>query len=194
LCVARNWFFEELVVPKKPLILDPAEIDTSRIIADIEEIRRYNPQRYEMEQLTAICYEDLERAICAGYKDLGPDEFWVRGHFPGMPIMPGVIMCEAAAQLASYYTIKHKLMKAPMVGFGGLQDVRFRGVVRPGDRFLIVARLLKVRSTMLTCEFQCFVRENLVCEGVILGIPLFPETIEGSRDNGAETASADAGA
>lgn len=181
-------------MPKKPLILDPAEIDTSRIIADIEEIRRYNPQRYEMEQLTAICYEDTERAICAGYKDLGPDEFWVRGHFPGMPIMPGVIMCEAAAQLASYYTIKHKLMKAPMVGFGGLQDVRFRGVVRPGDRFLIVARLLKVRSTMLTCEFQCFVRENLVCEGVILGIPLSPETIEGSKTNGAETASTDGGA
>jgi len=179
----QAWVFEELVVPKKPLILDPAEIDTNRVIADIEEIRKYNRQRYEMEQLTAICYEDRERAICAGYKDLGPDEFWIRGHFPGMPLMPGVIMCEAAAQLASYYTIKYKLMKAPIVGFGGLQDVRFRGVVRPGDRFLIVARLLKVRSTMLTCEFQCFVRQNLVCEGIILGIPLSPETIEGDRAN-----------
>jgi 3-hydroxyacyl-[acyl-carrier-protein] dehydratase len=175
-----------LIVPKKPLILDPAEIDTNRVIADIEEIRKYNPQRYEMEQLTAICYEDRERAICAGYKDLTPDEFWVRGHFPGMPLMPGVIMCEAAAQLASYYTIKYKLMKAPIVGFGGLQDVRFRGVVRPGDRFLIVGRLLKVRSTMLTCEFQCFVRQNLVCEGVILGIPLSPEAIEADREGVSE--------
>lgn len=168
-------------MPKKPLILDPAEIDTNRVIADISEIRRYNPQRHEMEQLTAICYEDPQRSICVGYKDLGPDEFWIRGHFPGMPIMPGVLMCEAAAQLASYYTMKHKLMKAPIVGFGGLQDVRFRGVVRPGERFVIVARLLKIRSTMLTCEFQCFVRQNLVCDGVILGIPLYPEDIEDGK-------------
>ncbi|MGQ9505248.1 MAG: 3-hydroxyacyl-ACP dehydratase FabZ family protein [Thermogutta sp.] len=180
-------------MPKKPLILDPAKIDTSRVIADIEEIRKYNPQRYEMEQLTAICYEDRERAICAGYKDLTPDEFWVRGHFPGMPLMPGVIMCEAAAQLASYFTIKYQLMKAPIVGFGGLQDVRFRGVVRPGDRFLIVARLLKVRSTMLTCEFQCFVQRNLVCEGVILGIPLSPESIEADRQQVSGPSQAEAG-
>lgn len=178
---SRRLKVKEFAVPKKPFILDPAEIDTSRVIADTEEIRRYNPQRHEMEQLTAICYEDPQRSICVGYKDLAPDEFWVRGHFPGMPIMPGVLMCEAAAQLASYYTMKHKLMKAPMVGFGGLQDVRFRGVVRPGERFVIVARLLAVRSTMLKCEFQCFVRQNLVCDGVILGIPLYPDAIEGGK-------------
>ncbi|MGQ9576645.1 MAG: 3-hydroxyacyl-ACP dehydratase FabZ family protein [Thermoguttaceae bacterium] len=163
-------------MPRKPLILDPSEYDLNHVIADVEEIRRYNRQRHEMEQLTAIVYEDPQRAICVGYKDLGPDEFWVRGHMPGMPIMPGVIMCEAAAQLASYYVQKHKLMDAAMVGFGGLKDVRFRGVVQPGERFVIVARLLKTRSTMLTCEFQCLVRQNLVCEGVLMGIPL-PEDL-----------------
>ena len=78
----------------------------------------------------------------------------------------------AAAQLASYHTRKHGLLQGNMVGLGGLEKVRFRGVVRPGDRFVIVARLLKVRSTILTCEFQCFVRENLVCEGIIKGVAL----------------------
>jgi len=67
-------------VARKPLILDPSELDLDRVIADIEQIRRHNPQRYEMEQLTAVCYEDPERRICAGYRDLGRDEFWVRGH------------------------------------------------------------------------------------------------------------------
>jgi 3-hydroxyacyl-[acyl-carrier-protein] dehydratase len=167
---------KEFGVSKKALILDPSEYDVNHVIADIDEIRRYNRQRYEMEQLTAICYEDPVRHICAGYKDLGPDEFWVRGHMPGMPIMPGVVMCEAAAQMASYYTQKRKLMDTPMVGFGGLKDVRFRGVVRPGERFVIVAQLLRVRSTMLTCQFQCFVRENMVCDGILKGIPL-PEDL-----------------
>ncbi len=166
-------------MPKRALILDPSEYDLNHSIADIAEIRRYNRQRFEMEQLTAIVYEDSERSICAGYKDLGPNEFWVRGHMPGMPLMPGVIMCEAAAQLASYYVLKHKLMDAPMVGFGGLKDVRFRGIVQPGDRFVVLARLLKTRSTMLTCEFQCLVRQNLVCEGILMGIPLSEDLVKG---------------
>jgi len=158
-------------VAKKPKILDFSAYDTNRVIADIEEIRRYNPQRYEMEQLTAICYEDAQNNICVGYKDLGPDEFWARGHMPGMPLMPGVIMCEAAAQVASYYSRKYKLMDG-LIGFGGLEKVSFRGVVRPGDRFVIVCRLLKVRRTIMTCEFECFVNENLVCDGVLKGISL----------------------
>jgi len=164
-------------VAKKTFILAPDQIDTNTIVADIEEIRKYNPQRFEMEQLTAVCYEDPEQAVCAGFKDLGEDEFWIRGHFPGMPLMPGVLMCEAAAQLASYYTLKYRLMNAPMVGFGGFQEVRFRGIVWPGDRFVIVVRLLRARATMMTCEFQCFVKNSLVCEGVMLGIPLSPEKI-----------------
>jgi 3-hydroxyacyl-[acyl-carrier-protein] dehydratase len=158
-------------VAKKPLILDFDEFDVNCVIADVEEIRRYNPQRFEMEQLTAICYENHERHICAGYKDLGPNEFWIRGHMPGLPLMPGVIMCESAAQLASYFTQKMKLMEG-LIGFGGLEEVRFRDVVRPGDRFVIVVRLLKVRRALLTCEFQGFVRQNMVCQGIIKGIPL----------------------
>jgi 3-hydroxyacyl-[acyl-carrier-protein] dehydratase len=78
---------------KKPLILDFSEYDLNHVVSNIEEIRRYNPQRFEMEQLSAIVFEDSARAICVGYKDLKQDEFWTRGHMPGMPLMPGVIMC-----------------------------------------------------------------------------------------------------
>lgn len=167
-------------MPRKTLILDPSKLDLDHVVADIEQIRRYNPQRYEMEQLTAIVYEDPERAVCAGYKDLGPNEFWIRGHMPGTPIMPGVIMCEAAAQLAGYYTKRFNLMDTPIVGFGGLEDVRFRGVVRPGERFVIVAKLLRVRSTLMTCQFQCFVRNNMVCEGIVKGVPIPEEVLKSS--------------
>ncbi|MEA1952560.1 MAG: 3-hydroxyacyl-ACP dehydratase FabZ family protein [Planctomycetota bacterium] len=164
---------------KKQLILDPSEFQLDRVVADIEEIRRHIPQRYEMEQLTAISLVDTERRICVGYKNLGVDEFWVRGHMPGMPLMPGVMMCEAAAQVASYYAIKEKLMDTEIMGYGGLTDVRFRGMVRPGDLFVIVVRLLKVRRLMLTCEFQCLVDENVVCEGVLKGIPLPVDALKG---------------
>ena len=156
---------------KKPLILDFSEYDLDNVIADIEEIRRFIPQRFEMEQLTAVCHQDLDNKIVVGYRDLGPDEFWAQGHMPGMPLMPGVLMCEAAAQLASYYSAKFKLIDGP-VGFGGLEKVRFRGIVRPGDRLVVVCRLLRIRRKIMTCEFECFVGQNLVSEGVLTGIAL----------------------
>lgn len=157
----------------KDLILDFSAYDLDHVVADIEEIHRYNPQRYEMEQLTAIVYDDVATGICVGYKDLTEREFWVRGHMPGMPLMPGVVMCEAAAQLCSYHAQRHNLLGAEMLGFGGMDEVRFRGTVVPGDRLVIAAQKLQLRvGAMIRCRFQCFVREQLVCEGEIRGIPI----------------------
>jgi 3-hydroxyacyl-[acyl-carrier-protein] dehydratase len=170
-------------VPKKPLIIDFREFDLNHVIASIDDIRRFNPQRFEMEQLTAIVFEDHTRRICVGYRDLQPDEFWARGHMPGMPLMPGVIMCEAAAQLSSYYAVKSGLMEG-MMGFGGMEEIRFRGLVRPGDRLVIVTRLLKARRTIITCEFQSFVEQNLVCEGMIKGIPLPVDQLTAGQSGG----------
>ena len=163
---------------KKNLIIDFSAFDVDRVVADIEEIRRYNPQRYEMEQLTAIVYDDPANGICVGYKDVTPNEFWIRGHMPGLPLMPGVVMCEAAAQLSGYHTQRHNLMNAQMIGFGGMDEVRFRGTVVPGDRLVIAVQKLQVRpGAMIRCRFQCYVREQIVCEGQIRGIPIPVEAL-----------------
>ncbi len=160
-------------MPARDLIIHPSEYDLSRIIADRDEIRRYNPQRFEMEQLTAIVHEDISRGLCVGFKDVGDDEFWVRGHFPHVPLMPGVLMCEAAAQLSSYFSKKHRLLEAEVIGFGGLEEVRFREPVRPGDRLVIAVERVRVRPrAMIVCRFQGFVDDGVVVEGMIKGVPL----------------------
>jgi 3-hydroxyacyl-[acyl-carrier-protein] dehydratase len=156
------------------LIIDFSAFDENRVIADLDEIRRYNRQRYEMEQLTAVVYEDLERKLVVGYKDLAPNEFWVRGHMPGAPLLPGVILCEIAAQLCSYYCGRYNVLGLDAtLGFGGLNEVRFRDVVVPGKRVFVACELTRVRKGKLVISrFQAFVDRKLVCEGEILGIAL----------------------
>lgn len=160
-------------MPKKELLADLSTIDFENVLADAEQIRRHNPQRFEMEQLTAIVYEDAENHVCVGYKDLAADEFWVPGHMPGMPLMPGVIMLEAAAQLCSYYTQRHDLLGSEMVGFGGLDEVRFRDPVLPGSRLILISRLEKVRrGRIIVSRFQGIVGDSVVVEGILKGIAI----------------------
>jgi 3-hydroxyacyl-[acyl-carrier-protein] dehydratase len=169
-------------VAANDLIIDPSEYDVNRIIGDIDEIRRWNPQRFEMEQLTAIVFEDGVRKIGVGYKDVGHNEFWARGHMPDKPLMPGVVMCECAAQLCSYMSQKYDLLGADMLGFGGMDAVRFRDPVFPGDRLVMVAQLVRVRrGAIVVSRFQGFVRDNLVCEGQIKGVPLPLDRLAGPQ-------------
>ena len=63
--------------------------------------------------------------------------------------------------------------RCEMIGFGGMDNVRFRGTVVPGDRLVVAAQKLKLRvGAMVHCRFQCYVREQVVCEGEIRGIPI----------------------
>ncbi len=153
-------------------LVDPLTIDTSRVLVDREGIRQGNPQRFEMEQLTAILTIDTEQHLIIGYKDVESDEFWVRGHLPGFPLMPGVMICEAAAQLSSYYCHKLKIVENGFLGFGGMEDVRFRGPVRPGDRLVLISKAVRVNRRQTVFETQGFVNNNMVYHGRIIGVAL----------------------
>ena len=101
---------------------------------------------------------------------------------PDMPLMPGVIMCEAAAQVCSYHSARHDLLGCQVMGFGGLDHVRFRNFVVPGQRLIIVSQIINVRrGRMITSRFQGFVDKAIVCEGEIRGVPLPVEQLKQDR-------------
>jgi 3-hydroxyacyl-[acyl-carrier-protein] dehydratase len=152
--------------------LDPAQIDCSRVVADLEAIRRVNPQRFEMEQLSAIVHIDKEQHLIVGYKDVRTDEFWVRGHMPGHPLMPGVLMCEAAGQLCGYYSRSANLLGGDFIGFGGMENVRFRGPVRPGDRLVFVGKALRLHRRQTLFSVQGFVGTTMVFQADIMGMAM----------------------
>jgi 3-hydroxyacyl-[acyl-carrier-protein] dehydratase len=158
--------------------LDVRSLDLDNVLVDLEGIRRVNPQRGAMEQLTAIVLIDPKEHRTAGYKDASRDDFWVPGHMPGFPLMPGVIMCEAAAQLANYYCVTQQLMDGDFIGFGGMEGVRFRGPVHPGDRLVIAAHLTQLRKNRRAVfDFQGFVGDSMVVDGQIIGVPLFRDAL-----------------
>ena len=155
-------------MPTKPL-LDFDFLSNQPVQYGIEEIRKRNPQRYEMEHLTAIVHLDSENQIIGGYKEVTEDEFWVKGHIPGQPLLPGVIMLEAGAQLSSF--IFHSLIKdAPFFGFAGLDEVRFRGTVKPGNRLFLMAKGINVKRRRGYFYTQGMVDGKLIFEAKVLGM------------------------
>ncbi len=151
---------------------DPSRLDLSKVLADREQIRKVIPQRFEMEQLTAIVHLDPEHHLVVGYKDVGADEFWVRGHMPDYPLLPGVLMCEAAAQLCSYYVVTQGLLQGDFIGFGGLDNVRFRGLVRPGDRLVLSGKGVRVHRRQTIFNVQGFVGPTMVFHADVIGVPM----------------------
>lgn len=153
-------------------LVDPSTIDTSHILYDQEAIRRGNPQRFEMEQLTAVVHVDTVENLIIGYKDVHEEEFWVRGHMPDYPLLPGVLMCEAAAQLCSFYCHLINLNESGFIGFGGMEDVRFRGQVKPGDRLVISAKASRIHRRQTIFDTQGFVDGSMVFHARVIGVAL----------------------
>ncbi len=153
------------------LLVDLAKLDLSSVVIPIEEIRRLNPHRHEMEQLTAVIHLDAEAGQIVAVKEVRDDEFWVRGHIPGRPLLPGVLMIEAAAQMCSVYF--KKVMQDPrFLGFGRVDGVKFRGQVVPGDRLILLGQAVEIRSRRAVFDTQGVVGDRLVFEARITGMPI----------------------
>ncbi|MEX2580785.1 MAG: 3-hydroxyacyl-ACP dehydratase FabZ family protein [Verrucomicrobiales bacterium] len=152
-------------------IVDPATIITENVAVAKDEILELNAQRDEFEQLDRLVSLDLEEGLAVGIKTQRPEEFWTKGHIPGRPIMPGVLMIEMAAQISSViYHLKFKTGGKKFFGFGGVNKVKFRGSVEPGSDLLMVVKAKALRSRMAVFEAQGFVDGKMVFEGEVTGI------------------------
>lgn len=161
-----------------PAILDISTVDLTRVLADKAKLRTVLPQRFEMEQIDAIVVCNREEGIVIGYKDVSGDEFWAKGHMPGMPIFPGVLICESAAQICSFHALTETVIGGNFVAFGGMENVRFRAMVRPGDRLVMVAKAGKINRRQMNYAVQGFVGQTLVFHGDIIGMAVNRTTAE----------------
>ncbi|MEO1997401.1 MAG: 3-hydroxyacyl-ACP dehydratase FabZ family protein [Planctomycetaceae bacterium] len=159
-------------MPSRPLA-DLSQFDFDSPLFTLKEIQEVNPQRHEFAQLTAVVHIDPELHLAVGYKEITDDEFWVPGHMPGYPLMPGVIQCECAAQLGGFYALKYDVIKCEYMGFGGMKDVRFRKPVLPSCRLDLICQITQIRARKLVYfRFQGFVEAEMMFEGTLSGVAI----------------------
>jgi beta-hydroxyacyl-ACP dehydratase FabZ len=140
---------------------------------DILKIMETLPHRYPFLMLDRVL--ELTSDSIVGLKNVTINEPFFQGHFPGEPIMPGVMIIEAMAQTGGVLglsLLQH--LKGDSLYFMGMDKVRFRKPVRPGDQLLIKVQLMKQKGTIFKIKAEAFVEEQLVAEAELLatiGLP-----------------------
>jgi 3-hydroxyacyl-[acyl-carrier-protein] dehydratase len=116
-------------------------------ILDIEEIRKILPHRYPMLLVDRILELEPERIV--GIKNVTVNEPFFQGHFPEFPVMPGVLIVEAMAQVAGVLVLKEIPDRAnKLVLLAGVDNAKFRRPVLPGDQLRIEMKVVKKKASV----------------------------------------------
>lgn len=133
----------------------------------IKEIMEIIPHRYPfllVDQAELI--EKGREAI--GYKNVTINEPFFQGHFPQEPVMPGVLIVEALAQVGAIALLSQDIFKGKIAYFGGIKEAKFRGKVVPGDRLKLHCEIIKQKGPMGIGKAIAYVEETKVCEAELI--------------------------
>ncbi|MEW5765735.1 MAG: 3-hydroxyacyl-ACP dehydratase FabZ [Acidobacteriota bacterium] len=135
---------------------------------DVVEIQRILPHRYPFLLVDRILEIDPGKRI-VGIKNVTVNEEFFLGHFPGKPVMPGVLIVEAMAQVGGVLLLKDMPDREnKLVLFAGIDEARFRRPVVPGDQLRFEVEVLRLKSSTCKLQGKAYVDGNLVAEAVIL--------------------------
>ncbi len=131
------------------------------------DIQALLPHRYPFLLVDRVLELDVDRRI-VGIKNVTINEPFFQGHFPGRPVMPGVLILEAMAQVGCLLAFKSlKDAKKPAVYLTGVDGAKFRKPVVPGDRLRFEIDVVKKRPPFWKMQGKAFVEDELVCEAEV---------------------------
>jgi 3-hydroxyacyl-[acyl-carrier-protein] dehydratase len=140
----------------------------SEIVLTLEQIKEMLPHREPFLFVDVVT--KLEANLIEGYRDIKAEEFYFAGHFPGYPVLPGVLMVEAIAQIGIMLVCKvREERRGRKTLFAGIEKVRFRRQVQPGERLLLSADIISGRSSVYKIHGTAKVGDELACEAVVIG-------------------------
>ena len=139
------------------------------MIMDQEAIKQIIPHREPMLLVDRVLEMEGDRIVCE--KHLTGEEDFFRGHFPAYPVMPGVLIVEAMAQAAAINVLSKPEYAGRIGFFGGMDKVRFKRQVRPGDTLRLEVVISRMRGTICFAEGKATVGDTLACSAnMILAI------------------------
>ena len=133
------------------------------MILDINEIQKILPHRPPMLLVDRII-ELVPFKSATGIKNITMNEPQFRGHFPGNPIMPGVLILEAMAQVGGIAMLYPEENRGKIALFGGMDNIKFKKMVVPGDRMIMKANLMKVHGDYGKLHAESYVDDVLVAQ------------------------------
>jgi 3-hydroxyacyl-[acyl-carrier-protein] dehydratase len=154
-----------------PLLFDLDQYDLTQVVLTREQIYEVLPQRHEFMLLDGAVLVDTRAERMIAFADVRQDAWWGRGHIPGRPLLPGVLMIEMAAQAAAYYT-RAVVGYEGFLAFTALDDCKFRGTVEPPCRLYLLGTGIDIRPRRSICAFQGLVNGKMVFEAQLTGIPI----------------------
>lgn len=139
---------------------------------DIHGILEYLPHRYPFLLIDRIVEMELGKSIVA-IKNVSMNEPFFNGHFPGRPVMPGVLMVEAMAQaggVLAYKTNNIKPNDGILYYFAAIDNVRFRRIVEPGDQLRLEIKVLRAKRDLWKLSGEGYVGDELACSAEFLSV------------------------
>jgi len=149
------------------LAMAPKPVTSSSPVLDINEVMNILPHRYPFLMVDRVVEFDGDTKA-VGVKSVSINEPYFQGHFPGHPVMPGVLQVEAMAQVASIVMMRKTENSGKIGYFMSADEVKFRKPVFPGDTLFIHIEMLKARKNLGKAACKCLVNGEVVSEGVLL--------------------------
>lgn len=140
---------------------------TPAVLLTAAEIQKLIPHRWPFLLVDRIVEEDRERAYIRGEKAVTASEWFFGGHFPEMPVMPGVLQVEALAQTMAVYVAREEGFGDRIGLFAGIDECRFKRIVQPGDRISLEVTMEKIGRRFGKGRAAASVDGEVCCEALI---------------------------